>query len=208
MTDSSVRCQAASSDPSPYLTSVDALEAATGKLPPGWRRAYTAMVRHLRQMAAPSRHALTLAAPQIEFGQLTIAQSGVDRCVSGTVRKGATHLQFTCVRCSAPGRLRLDDFDLVPQCAECWSTRVLHRELSRLLADLHQAPTVETTRLYMSDDLPMLAGCAIPDDAWTTLAVGAERTPVRCISRETLVAMAGDLTALSEAAAKRLSAAQ
>ncbi len=208
MTDSSVRFQAVPADPSPYLTSVDALETATAELPPGWRRAYTAMVRHLRQMATPSRHALTLTAPEIEFGHLTIAQSRVDRCVSGTLRKGAARLLSTCVRCSAPARLRLDNFDLVPQCAECWSTKVLHRELSRLLADLQQVPTADTTRLYTPDDLPTLAGCAIPDAAWTVLALGAERTPVRCISREALLAMAGDLTALRDAVAERLSAAQ
>ena len=208
MTDCSVRFQAVPSDPSPYLTSVDALEAATAELPPGWRRAYAAMVRHLRQMATPSRHALTLAAPEIEFGHLTIAQSRVDRCVSGTLRKGETRLLSTCVRCSAPARLRLDNFDLLPQCAKCWGIKVLHRELSRLLADLYQAPTVDTTRLYTSDDLPTLAGCAIPDAAWTMLAVGAERTQVRCVSREALVAMAGNLTALRDAMAERLSAAQ
>ena len=208
MTDCSVRFQAVPADPSPYLTSVDALEAATAELPPGWLRAYAAMVRHLRQMATPSRHALTLAAPEIEFGHLTIAQSRVDRCVSGTLRKGETRLLSTCVRCSAPARLRLDNFDLLPQCAKCWSIKVLHRELSRLLADLYQAPTVDTTRLYTSDDLPTLAGCAIPDAAWTMLAVGAERTQVRCVSREALVAMAGNLTALRDAMAERLSAAQ
>lgn len=204
MIDSSLRFQAAPADPSPYLISVDALEAATAELPLGWRCAYTAIVRQLRQMATPSRQALTLAVPQIEFGQLTIAQSEVDLCVAGTLRKGARRLLSSCVRCGAPARLRLDNFDLVPQCAECWSTKVLYRELSRLLVELGQAPTSETIKLYACDDLPTLAGCAIPDDAWTTLAVGAERTPVRCISREALVAMAGDLTALRDAVAVRL----
>lgn len=159
-------------------------------------------------MATPSRQALTLAEPQIEFGQLTIAQSDVDRCVTGTLRKGARRLLSSCVRCGAPARLRLDNFDLVPQCAECWGTKVMYRELSRLLVELGQAPTSETIRLYAFDDLPTLAGCAIPDDAWTTLAVGAERTPVRCISREDLVTIAGDLKALRDAVAERLGAGQ
>ena len=119
MSDSSIRFQAVPTDPSPYLTSVDALEAAAAELPVGWRRAYTAMVRQLRQMARPSRQALTLAAPQIEFGQLTIVQSEVDPCVAGTLRKGARRLLSSCVRCGAPARLRLDKFDLVPHCAEC-----------------------------------------------------------------------------------------
>ena len=208
MIDSSIRFQAVPADPSPYLTSVDALEAAAAELPVGWRLPYTAMVRQLRQMARPSRQALTLAAPQIEFGQLTIAQSEVDPCVAGTLRKGARRLMCTCVRCGAPARLRLDKFDLVPQCAERWSTKVLHHKLSRLLVELGQAPTSETIKLYTCEDLPTLAGCAIPDDAWITLTVGAERTPVRCICRDALVAMAGDLTALRDAVAERFAGSQ
>lgn len=43
MIDSSIRFQAVPADPSPYLISVNALEAAAAELPLGWRRAYTAM---------------------------------------------------------------------------------------------------------------------------------------------------------------------
>ena len=55
MIDSSLGFQAVPDDPSPYLISVDVLEAAAAELPLGWRRAYSAMVRRLRQMATSSR---------------------------------------------------------------------------------------------------------------------------------------------------------
>lgn len=179
-----------------YQASIDALERVTDTLPIGWQPSYLALTRSLRQMGASARSDLVLSLPVVESGVMSILQSRPDHCVHGAIRKASVRLSQSCVRCGSPARRRLFEFDLTPQCAECWTPRVLRRELARMVRDV--TSTSDTRQIYLESDLPALARQAVPEASWSALEVGKPRSTVRCLTRDALLAMVPDLKALQD----------
>ena len=185
-----------------YQASIDALERVTATLPIGWQPSYLALTRSLRQMGSSARSDLVLSLPVVESGVMSILQSRPDHCVHGAIRKASVRLSQSCVRCGSLARRRLFEFDLTPQCAECWTPRVLTRELARMVRDV--TSTSDTRQVYLESDLPALARQAVPEASWTALEVGKPRSTVRCLTRDALVAMVPDLKALQDDIAELL----
>ena len=179
-----------------YQASIDALERATATLPIGWQPSYLALTRSLRQMGASARSDLVLSLPVVESGVMSILRSRPDHCVHGAIRKASVRLSQSCVRCGSPARRRLFEFELTPQCAECWTPRVLRRELARMVRDATAKSDIR--QVYLERDLPALARQAVPETSWTALEVGKPRGTVRCLTRDALLAMVPDLEALQE----------
>ena len=179
-----------------YQTSIDALERAAAMHPVGWHTSYLALTRSLRQMGSSARGDLVLSLPAVESVVMSILQSRPDHCVHGAIRKASVRLSQSCVRCGSPARRRLFEFDLTPQCAECWTPRVLRRELARMVRDI--TSTSDTRQIYLESDLPALARQAVPEASWSALEVGKPCGTVRCLTRDALLAMVPDLKALQD----------
>ena len=160
-------------------------ENASGRLPPGWRATYSALLCRLGRANALSRNDLEVDPPHLDNGHFRMTTSRRDRVVEGMIRKASQRLAHTCSKCARPGKLRTVKFERSVLCASCYAPSALLAEIAQLLRVLERAKESRKPEAFSEADWSARLVDTIPPDQWSEMRLPSIKGHVRFMLLET-----------------------